>query len=86
MFWLIIDTLSPVLQYKHLPVVAGLGYKAKEAKEKKEEEQAAQRPRTLREKREQVEADRRKYGREAAAKMHEAEDEASASKRRFTHR
>ena len=35
---------------------------------------------------EQVEADRRKYGREAAAKMHEAEDEANASKRRFTHR
>ena len=35
-------------------MVAGLGYKAKEAKEKKEEEAHAQRPRTLLEKREQV--------------------------------
>ena len=68
------------LQYKHLPVVAGLGYKAKEAKEKKAK------ARTLQEKREQVEADVRKYGREAVSKMYSAEDEAAANKRRVHHR
>ena len=67
------------LQYKHLPVVAGLGYKAKEAKKKAK-------PRTLQEKREQVESDVKKYGREAVSKMYAAEEEAAANKRRVHHR
>ena len=66
-------------QYKHLPVVAGLGYKAKEAKKKAK-------PRTLQEKREQMESDVNKYGREAVSKMYAAEDEAFADKRKTHHR
>ena len=59
--------------------MAGLGYKAKEAKKKAK-------ARTLQEKREQMESDVKKFGREAVSKMYAAEDEAVANKRRTHYR
>ena len=71
----VINEVDQITQYKHLPVVAGLGYKKKELKKKRK-------PRTLLEKREEMEADIKKYGYEAVSKMYAMQNEAAAAKRR----